>query len=437
MEQYLSSVRQDEEACSKMADVRGRKSALNKVWATTLDALMFAREAYGMLTPALEGSGQEEGGAGGGGGSGLDEFEVVAGLMQQDASKSRVHVSLARHRCEERESSVATCNAAGEKQVADLKEKVKSYEDDAIGARHELEAAVDTLVRELAPRLPALAAIHTRYLHSSSAATALRMSLASAEQQWLLQSQHLADCQVRIATSHKASDEQHNVISNFEQGCNAMLEQMQRIARERCHAQSSEQHGWHVALAELHDKAWISMQETFIKNKTLMEEWEEEKEGILDGVHTALERLDPIEECKLQTQLQAVEARLRDTTSDNQQLADLIYKVEKAFQPVLEALSNGSLGKPLTTEDKLKHGLTAEDWAYWLGGGGGRGGGGARGGVWGCVGGRGRGGGGGGGGGTRGERLVKETSRQRSETRCGGLRTAPTAAPARAVAQES
>lgn len=146
-----------------------------------------------------------------------------------------------------------------------------------------------------------------------------------------------------------------------------MLEQMRRVAQERSQAQSKEQDSWQIALAELHDKSWISMQETFIKNQTLLEEWEEEREGIQEGVRSALERLDPIEEGKLEGQLQSVDARLADTKRDNLHLADLIDKVEKAFEPVLKALFNGTLGRPLTPAEKIQNGLTSDDWAYWLG----------------------------------------------------------------------
>ncbi len=43
-------------------------------------------------------------------------------------------------------------------------------------------------------------------------------------------------------------------------------------------------------LADLHDKAWVSMQQTYVKNQSLVEEWEEEREGIKDGINTALDR---------------------------------------------------------------------------------------------------------------------------------------------------
>jgi hypothetical protein len=54
--------------------------------------------------------------------------------------------------------------------------------------------------------------------------------------------------------------------------------------------QAKERERWALVLADLHDKAWVSMQQTYVKNQSLVEEWEEEREGIKDGIHTALDR---------------------------------------------------------------------------------------------------------------------------------------------------
>ena len=46
--------------------------------------------------------------------------------------------------------------------------------------------------------------------------------------------------------------------------------------------------------------ALTRVQETYIKNQVLMEEWREQRGSVEEGVKTALERLDPEEESKLQ-----------------------------------------------------------------------------------------------------------------------------------------
>ena len=121
-----------------------------------------------------------------------------------------------------------------------------------------------------------------------------------------------------------------------------------------------------MALAELHDKAWVSMQETHIKNKTLIEEWQESKVAIAEGIATALERLDVIEEGTLKEQARVVDERLRQTSADNAALAQLIEEAQAAFAPVRNALWAGDLGVALSPDEKLRHAVPPDLWAYWL-----------------------------------------------------------------------
>jgi hypothetical protein len=43
--------------------------------------------------------------------------------------------------------------------------------------------------------------------------------------------------------------------------------------------------------------------------------------------------------------------------------------VELAFEPILLRLNSGSLGQALSSEEKLKAGLSTTEWAFWLGDG--------------------------------------------------------------------
>ena len=42
-------------------------------------------------------------------------------------------------------------------------------------------------------------------------------------------------------------------------------------------------------------------------------------------------------------------------------------QVERAFEPVVKALFEGTVGKQLTGEEKKRAGLAGDEWAYWLG----------------------------------------------------------------------
>jgi len=164
-------------------------------------------------------------------------------------------------------------------------------------------------------------------------------------------------------------EDQQKLVSNFEQGCQSLLEHMRRSRFEQTQENSKELLAWEVQIAALHEKAWTSMKETHIKNSVLIEEWLEEVEGIKEGISIALERLDPVEESKLKAQLLSVETRIRDARQDNEALEGHIHKVELAFEPILLRLNSGSLGQALSSEEKLKAGLSTTEWAFWLGDG--------------------------------------------------------------------
>ena len=156
------------------------------------------------------------------------------------------------------------------------------------------------------------------------------------------------------------------MVEHFAAGCLDVVRHV-RVGEEARGVQvRGRQNEWLVALAELHDKAWVSMQETHIKNKTLIEEWQESKVAIAEGIATALERLDVIEEGTLKEQARVVDERLRQTSADNAALAQLIEEAQAAFAPVRNALWAGDLGVALSPDEKLRHAVPLDQWAYRL-----------------------------------------------------------------------
>ena len=177
LDQHLMAVQEAERECSLMADVRGRKLALNKVWGQLLSTLMFACDAYGALAPSTAAHSNSAPGT-------VDALHEVLEQLRTDARNARHAITAAQYQCEELASSLQHYAARSAQQVDDLKKQVKNCEDEAISLRNELEAEVDAIVAHIAPRLPALRLLHARAHESGNVASTLRKYLASCEANW-------------------------------------------------------------------------------------------------------------------------------------------------------------------------------------------------------------------------------------------------------------
>jgi hypothetical protein len=177
LDQHLLAVQEAERECSLVADVRGRKLALNKVWGQLLSSLMFARDAYGRLAPSTPAHSNSAPGT-------VDALHEVLEQLRTDARNARHAITAAQYRCEERASSLQHYATRSAQQVDDLKNQVKHCEDEANSLRDELEAEVDAIVAHIAPRLPALRSLHARAHESGNVASTLRKYLASCEANW-------------------------------------------------------------------------------------------------------------------------------------------------------------------------------------------------------------------------------------------------------------
>ena len=227
LDQHLTAVQEAECECALMADVRGRKLALNKVWDQLLASLVFARDAYGrLIAPSASMHGGNASGA-------VDALQEVLEQLRNDTRQAHNAVSAAQQRCDERASSLERYAARGAQQVEDLKDQVQKCEDEAMSLRQELEAEVDAIVAHIAPRLPALRALHERAHESGNVASTLRKHLASCEATWGQHRERVQEGERRVAASARALDEQQSLVRNFEQGCLSLLDHLRRSRLEQ------------------------------------------------------------------------------------------------------------------------------------------------------------------------------------------------------------
>mmetsp|Transcript_25000 Transcript_25000/g.39283 ORF Transcript_25000/g.39283 Transcript_25000/m.39283 type:complete len:627 (-) Transcript_25000:1173-3053(-) len=349
----LLAVQEAEHVCTMQEDVASKKIALAAVWDTVSTAMVEIAQGCDQAQDTITPDGYVE-----------SAVEEASKAMEHESKMVEEGHRLCQHHASQFQQDLIKGTTALESMEAALKDEFREVES----ATADYEEELQEVMALIAPRLQSLSSkfaraktIHDKYENHKSMFDNARVKWDTSG------SNHRENIKMRIEQAQKSVEVAEKALMTFRHGCQHIFNEILVLDVEQQKQKRQQLSGRREAVVQLYQKAWISLQQTKIKNEALIEEWELDEVRLKEELQAALERLDPVQEKSIKSELNALRERRNEVLKENDGIQARSGKIEAAFAPVKEMLESGQIGTPLSKTELVQNGLNEEEWAVFVG----------------------------------------------------------------------